>query len=160
MGSGFILGLPGETLQTCNDLVHWIGEQPWLNAWEITPLFIGGYDSSKEYTIDFSKIQRDPSRYGYTVTLEPNERGIYTEEWHNGDMTKSAMINIIEQAQTGISWQKRVMTSYLGYSRCRNLGFTFKELYVADKNNTKWIEDHAIRYNDLATEYLRKQNLI
>lgn len=160
MGSGFILGLPGETLQTCNDLVNWIGNQPWLNAWEITPLFIGGYDPSKEYTIDFSKIQRDPSKYGYTVTLEPDQRGIYVEEWYNGDMSKTAMINIIEQAQNSTSWQKRIMTSYLGYSRCRNLGFTFEELYVADKNNSKWINDHAVKYNELATKYLRKHNLI
>lgn len=160
MGSGFILGLPGETLDSCNTLVNWISEQPWLNAWEITPLFIGGYDPSKEYTIDFSKIQRDPKKYGYDVKLEPNQNGIYVEEWQNGDMSKSAMINIIEQAQSDPAWQKRIMTSYLGYSRCRNLGFTYDELFVADKHNKKWIQEHAERYNNLATQYLRKQNLI
>jgi len=159
MGSGFILGLPGETLDTCQELVNWISEQPWLNAWEITPLFIGGYDPNKEYTIDFSKIQRDPKKYGYDVKLEPDSRGIYVEEWQNGDMTKNAMINIIEQAQSSPAWQKRIMTSYLGYSRCRNLGFTYDELYVANKYNTKWIQDHAEKYNMIANEYLRKNFL-
>jgi hypothetical protein len=159
MGSGFILGLPGETLQTCRELVNWIGTQPWLDAWEITPLYIGGYDPNKEYTIDYSKIQKDPKSYGYNVTLEPNDKGIYVEEWQNGDMTKTAMINIIEEAQKSPAWQKRIMTSYLGYSRCSNLGFTHNELINANKYNVKWIKDHANRYNKLAKEYLRKNNL-
>ena len=159
-GSGFILGLPGETNETCKSLVDWIGTQPWLNAWEITPLYIGGYDVNKEYTIDFSKIQRNPQKYGYTVTLEKNANGIYVEDWQNGDMTKSNMINIIEQAQKGSAWQKRIMTSYLGYSRASNLGFTHKEIISADKNNTKWIKQHANNYKQLASEYLRKNNLL
>jgi radical SAM superfamily enzyme YgiQ (UPF0313 family) len=158
-GSGFILGLPGETKQTCIDLVDWISTQPWLDAWEITPLFIGSYDESKSYTIDFSKIQRNPKKYGYTVTLEKNANGIYVEDWQNGDMSKLDMINIIERAQQGNAWKKRIMTSYLGYSRASNLRFTHNEIRSADKNNHKWIQQHAIRYNELASEYLRKNDL-
>ena len=159
-GSGFILGLPGETLESCKNLINWIEQQPWLDAWEITPLYIGGYDPNKEYTINYSKIQKDPSAYGYKVTLEPDQRGIYQEEWQNGDMTKSDMINIIEEAQKREAWQRRIMTSYLGYSRCSNLGFSHQELIKANKHNKVWIDQHADRYNTLAKDYLRKNNLI
>jgi len=159
-GSGFILGLPGETKSSCIELVDWISTQPWLDAWEITPLYIGGFDPNKEYTIDYSRIQRNPEKFGYTVTLEKNTNGIYVEDWKNGDMTKLDMINIIEQAQQGSAWQKRIMTSYLGYSRASNLRFTHKEIISADKNNTLWIEQHASNYKTLANEYLRKNNLL
>jgi hypothetical protein len=75
-------------------------------------------------------------------------------------MTKSDMINIIEEAQKREAWQRRIMTSYLGYSRCSNLGFTHNELINANKYNTTWIKQHADRYNALAKDYLRKNNLI
>ena len=88
-----------------------------------------------------------------------NENGIYVENWQNGDMTKNDMINIIEQAQKGNAWKKRIMTSYLGYSRASNLRFTHNEIINADKNNHKWIKQHATRYNELANEYLGKNNL-
>jgi hypothetical protein len=74
-------------------------------------------------------------------------------------MTKTAMINIIEEAQKSPAWQKRIMTSYLGYSRCSNLGFTHNELINANKYNTTWIKQHADSYKKIANEYLRKNNL-
>tara|TARA_R100000734_G_C3276361_1_gene71090 strand:- start:411 stop:569 length:159 start_codon:yes stop_codon:yes gene_type:complete len=52
------------------------------------------------------------------------------------------------------------MTSYLGYSRASNLGFSHKEIIAADKNNKSWIKDHASKYKSLATEYLGKNNLL
>ena len=51
MGSGFVIGLPGETMRSCQEVINWIHTQPWLKAWEITPLFIGDYSTEKAYTI-------------------------------------------------------------------------------------------------------------
>lgn len=160
MGSGFILGLPGETLQSCKELVTWTETQPWLNAWEITPLYIGSYNKDKEYTIDYSKIQKDPTKYGYNISMELNTNGVYTEDWSNGDMTKSALIELIEHTQKSDAWQRRLMTSYLGYSRCSNLGFNHRELLSANKNNKLWIKQHADNYKKLANIYLQKSSLI
>jgi hypothetical protein len=160
MGSGFVLGLPGETMQTTTDVVKWIETQPWLDAWEITPLYIGSYTPSKEYTINFSKIQRDPKKFGYDVTMSLNDNGYYVEDWSNGDVTKSKMIELIEQAQDSESWKKRLMTSYLGYSRCSNLGFTHDELRAANKYNQWWINEHASRYRALADRYLKLNKII
>lgn len=159
MGSGFILGLPGETKESCKDLIKWIEEQPWLDAWEITPLYIGNVTKGKEYTIDYSKIQRNPELYGYNVTLEKNKKGYYVEDWVNEDMKKSELITMIEDSQKGQAWQRRLMTSYLGYSRCSNLGFTHEELIRADKNNLTWIREHAEKYRSLGELHLSKNKL-
>lgn len=160
MGSGFILGLPGETYSSCKELIEWTETQPWLNAWEVTPLYIGSYNKDKEYTIDFSKIQKDPSKYGYNISMELNTNGVYTEDWSNGDMTKSALIELIEDTQKSDAWQRRIMTSYLGYSRCSNLGFNHNELLNANKNNKAWINQHAINYRNLANKYLQKNGIL
>ena len=160
MGSGFILGLPGETLESCKELVEWTEHQPWLNAWEITPLYIGTYNKDKEYTIDYSKIQKNPEKYGYKISMELNNNGVYIEDWSNKNMTKSALIEMIEETQKSDAWQRRIMTSYLGYSRCSNLGFNHRELLSANKNNKTWIRQHADNYKSLANIYLQKNGLV
>ena len=69
-----------------------------------------------------------------------NDKGDYVEEWSNGDMTKYKIIKLIEQAQTSELWKKRLMTSYVNYSRCSNLGFSHKEMLHANKYNLQWIQ--------------------
>jgi hypothetical protein len=160
MGSGFVLGLPGENMQSSIELIKWTETQTWLDGWEIVPLFIGTYNPSKEYTIDFSKIQQQPAKYGYEVSMELSESGVYIEEWKNGDMSRSKMIQLIEQTQNSESWKRRLMTSYLGYSRCSNLGFTHDELRSANKYNQQWIIEHAVRYRSLANKYLARNNIL
>jgi hypothetical protein len=160
MGSGFVLGLPGENMQSSIELVKWTETQTWLDGWEIVPLFIGTYNPSKEYTIDFSKIQQQPAKYGYEISMELSESGVYIEEWKNGDMARSKMIRLIEQTQNSESWKRRLMTSYLGYSRCSNLGFTHDELRSANKYNQQWIVEHAVRYRSLASKYLTRNNIL
>lgn len=159
MGSGFILGLPGEDMQSTIELVNWIENQTWLDAWEITPLYIGTYTPSKEYTINFSKIQKQPQKFGYDVSMSLNTSGYYVEDWTNGDVSKSKMIELIERAQNSESWKRRLMTSYLGYSRCSNLGFTHNELRSANKHNQWWINEHASRYRNMANKYLTLNNI-
>jgi radical SAM superfamily enzyme YgiQ (UPF0313 family) len=159
MGSGFVLGLPGEDLNSCKNVLKWISEQPWLDAWEITPLYIGQYNANKAYTIDYSRIQIDPKKFGYDISLTLNSKGYYTEDWYNNDMSKSVVIKLIEEEQTGEAWQRRLMTSYLNYSRSSNLGFDHDDLLVANKYNTEWINEHARRYIELGTKYLKINKL-
>ena len=159
MGSGFVLGLPGEDLNSCKNVLKWISEQSWLDAWEITPLYIGQYNANKAYTIDYSRIQIDPKKFGYDISLTLNNKGYYTEDWYNNDMSKSVLIKLIEEEQAGEAWQRRLMTSYLNYSRSSNLGFDHDSLLVANKYNTEWINEHARRYIELGTKHLEKNNL-
>jgi hypothetical protein len=147
-------------MQSSIELIKWTETQTWLDGWEIVPLFIGTYNPSKEYTIDFSKIQQQPAKYGYEVSMELSESGVYIEEWKNGDMSRSKMIQLIEQTQNSESWKRRLMTSYLGYSRCSNLGFTHDELRSANKYNQQWIIEHAVRYRSLANKYLARNNIL
>jgi hypothetical protein len=70
------------------------------------------------------------------------------------------MIQLIEQTQNSESWKRRLMTSYLGYSRCSNLGFTHDELRSANKYNQQWIIEHAVRYRSLANKYLARNNIL
>ena len=159
MGSGFVLGLPGEDMNSCKNVLKWISEQPWLDAWEITPLYIGKYNPIKTYAIDYSRMQMDPKKFGYDISLTLNSKGYYTEDWHNKDMSKSVLIKLIEEEQAGEAWKRRLMTSYLNYSRCSNLGFDHNSLLSANKYNTKWIEEHARRYIELGAKYLEKNKL-
>ena len=122
-------------------------------------MYIGTYTPSKEYTINFSKIQKQPQKFGYDVSMSLNTSGYYVEDWTNGDISKSKMIELIEHAQNSESWKRRLMTSYLGYSRCSNLGFTHDELRSANKYNQWWINEHASRYRNMANKYLTLNNI-
>lgn len=155
MGSGFIVGLPGETEQSATKLFQWLSEQPWLHGWEVTPLFIGQFDEAKTYAIDFSQIQREPAKFGYQVTMEKkNDR--YVENWVEGHFSKMQAIEMIEDFQRSPLWKKRLMTTYHGYSRVRNLGFHHSDILKMNHEDEAWIDAMAARYRQKSDIYLEK----
>lgn len=153
MGSGFIVGLPGETRKSSLELFNWLSEQPWLNGWEVTPLFIGEYSEEKSYTIDFSKIQKNPNKFGYNVEISKHG-SIYKEEWSQGSFSKSQAIELIEEFQRSESWKKRSLATYHGYSRSKNLGFSHDEILNMNHMNDGWIDTMSDRYKQKANTYL------
>jgi radical SAM superfamily enzyme YgiQ (UPF0313 family) len=155
MGSGFIVGLPGETDESAWNLFNWLSEQPWLHGWEVTPLFIGQFDENKTYTIDFSQIQRNPEKFGYQVEMQ-RKASAYTENWTHGNFSKARAIELIEEYQQSQPWKRRVLTTYHGYSRMHNLGFGHDEILKMNHENESWIDSMAQRYREKSNHYLSK----
>jgi radical SAM superfamily enzyme YgiQ (UPF0313 family) len=155
MGSGFVLGLPGESIESCNEMIDWLETQTLLDGWEMCPLFIGDYDPNKEYTIDYSKIQKDPIKYGYDVKMEKVD-GRFIETWHNNGMTKSKMIDLINKSYNAKSRDRRSLITNHGYLRCQNIGFKHDELLDATYANKEWFIEYINKYRDLAELYFKQ----
>lgn len=64
-GSGFIVGLPGETKESINRLFNWLSsEDRPLSGFEVGPLYVE--DPARSNKIWKSEFSIDPMKYGYT----------------------------------------------------------------------------------------------
>jgi len=152
MGSGFVAGLPGDTEKSVKNLFAWLHSQAWLDGWEVTPLFIGDFDESKSYTIDHSAIQRKPEKFGY-ITNDPQENSGGFDNWRLGDLTKQKVIHWVEEFQSSDLWKNRLVPTYHGYSRVRNLGFSHSQIRKMNRLNHTWVSEVAKSYRGLAKNY-------
>lgn len=155
MGSGFIVGLPGETKATAKELFRWLSDQEWLLGWEVTPLFIGGHDLGRSYTIDFSKIQKSPEKFGYKLKSHKTESG-YIENWIHGDFSKNLAIDLIEEFQLSPEWKERSTITYHGYSRMLNLDFKHEELLKLNGFSDSYSRKMSDNYQKKASLYFSK----
>ena len=155
MGSGFIIGLPGDTPDDARITLKWLVAQKWLHGWEVTPLFIGLYDEKKAYTIDFSKIQKSPQSYGYEVLLEKKNDQFHCS-WKNDSWTHQDTIDLIENFQRTPQWKKRLVATYHGYSRIQNLGFSHNEILSMNRVDQSWLPKLIKNYNSMAHIYFKR----
>lgn len=159
LGSGFIIGLPEDREEDVKELFDWISNpNQILNAWEVCPLFIGTYHPDREKTIHFSRIQKSPESYGYSLNEEKTDRG-HIENWTNmHGLTKKKCIEMLETFQKSPTWHKRLLANWLLYSRLRNLGFTHQECLRSETSNEDFVGEVSKRYLNLARSYIQKVN--
>jgi radical SAM superfamily enzyme YgiQ (UPF0313 family) len=155
-GSGFIIGLPKETDQSARAQLDWIIDSGrFLHGYEVTPLFIGAYTPSKSATIDYSKIQKDPKQFGYTLEMRAGANG-FSEDWiiNETGFTKSKAISMIEEYQNKKKWiDGRLIGTYHNYSRFRNLGLTHEEILQSCSGNVNFIKQSRTNYYEKADRY-------
>ncbi len=155
-GSGFIVGLPGETQDSANELLDWIlDSKPLLHGFEVTPLFIGLYNEEKATRIDYSKIQKNPKSFGYELVIEQKNNS-YQEDWifTSTGFKKSDAIKTIEKYQSDPRWkERRLIGTYHNYSRFRNLGLTHDEILNSVSSNLDFISKVKGNYYEKSKKY-------
>ncbi len=155
-GSGFIIGLPKETEETAKAQLDWILQcNKYLHGYEVTPLFIGGYTPSKSASIDYSKIQKTPEKFGYEISMISGVNG-FSEEWTIGEtgFTKSKAITMIEDYQNLPKWENgRLIGTYHNYSRLRNLDLTHEDILQSFAGNTEFINKTRTNYYEKSHRY-------
>lgn len=160
-GSGFIIGLPNETNETATKQLDWIiNSKRFLHGYEVTPLFIGAFTPSKAATIDYSKIQRDPKQFGYSIEMSSGPNG-FSEEWiiSKTGFTKSQAVSLIEEYQNSDKWiNGRLIGTYHNYSRFRNLDLSHTEILSSYSGNSHFIKKTKVNYYEKANNYF--SNLI
>lgn len=159
VGSGFIVGLPGETRESMAALLKWIIDHPeLLHGFEITPLFIGAYNPEKASRIAYADIQVNPQKFGYDVRLVDID-GKNVEEWENrqSGLTKADCVRAIEELQRSSAWgSRKVLGTYHSYSRLRNLGFNHQELLHAHAGNPVFMDRAQKLFFHKAETYLTR----
>lgn len=161
LSSGFVLGLPGDTKETINNLFHWLEHSKLLHYFEITPLFIGPYNKTREPIIHFSEIQKNPNKWGYVVEQGRDSTGRLVENWIQPEtgLSKFDCIEMLEKFQSSDSWNNRIIAGAYSYMRCRNLGFTHKEALQSHPSNTNFINKAIKNYRNMAEDYFNKLDL-
>jgi radical SAM superfamily enzyme YgiQ (UPF0313 family) len=84
LNAGFIIGLPGDTIDDMYKTFDFCKDNPKLfRSWNFSSLQIYGYSEVEKISSLISPLERDPEKYGYTITEIPNE----TSFWKNEFMT-------------------------------------------------------------------------
>ncbi|MAV89807.1 MAG: hypothetical protein CL676_00185 [Bdellovibrionaceae bacterium] len=153
--SGFVLGLPGDTEESIQDLFCWLSSSKLLHYFEITPLFIGPYNKSREPIVHFSQIQKNPGAWGYEIGQGVDGCGRTVENWLQTEtgLTKFKCVELLEEFQKGEAWKNRLIGAAYSYMRCRNLGFSHEENLLSTANNNEFIETAIERYKELGEKY-------
>jgi radical SAM superfamily enzyme YgiQ (UPF0313 family) len=156
VGSGFIVGLPGETHESATQMMDWLlNSGDLLHGFEVTPLYIGEYNPEKASRIDYSEIQKNPAKFGFDVKMV-NVDGRITEQWVHTEtgVDKKFCIDLIEQYQAKPEWNRRkLMSTYHHYSRLRNLGFNHTDLLEALPSNSTYIDRAESLYFKKSEKY-------
>lgn len=102
--TGFIAGLPHETIDTLETTIDWLESSP-IDSYSYQVLSMG---SSR------SDMSLNPAKYGYKFDNDGH--------WFNDHMSYHDAITIAERAK------KSTLTAFTFYSRLRNLGYTPQEV--------------------------------
>lgn len=158
LSSGFVLGLPGDTRGTITELFDWLETSNLLHYFEITPLFIGHYNKSREPILHFSSIQKNPMKWGYEVGQDIDSMGRLVENWVQVEtkLSKFDCIELLENFQSSPAWNRRIIAGAYSYMRCRNLGFTHEENIKSHPSNEIFINKAIDRYRRMADQYFQK----
>jgi radical SAM superfamily enzyme YgiQ (UPF0313 family) len=99
LNAGFIIGLPGDTIDDMYQTFDFCAANPKLfRSWNFSSLGIYGYsDVEKESTL-ISPLERDPEKYGYTITKIPNETSFWKNEFMTSDESFDTAIVLLNQS--------------------------------------------------------------
>lgn len=150
-GSGFIVGLPNDSIESIEHFSNWLhSENNPLDDWSVNALTIQPYDYESEIPYQ-SEFDKNYKKYGYTFSK--NQYGNLSWYNTNSKLNQSDMRDIAANIKT--ESQNRTKLKYGGfrYSRMLDLGYEADQLthtsaleldQIYDK--TKLIREKTISY--------------
>lgn len=127
--TGFIAGLPHETIDSLTETIAWLEDSP-IDSYSYQVLSLGA--SSSDMSLNAEK-------YGYKF----DQNG----SWYNEHMTYHDAVSLAESASRG------TIGAFTFYSRLRNLGYSEKQVRLLGVGDQPEIQR---RTNNRISEYKRK----
>lgn len=127
----FIVGLPGETIESQKETARWIIENPVLDFLTKGPLGIMPYvQSFDKILFDYAEYSRNPEKYGFTE-IDYNRR-FWSHETFNS-ITADAMATQIKSEWNKIKNIQKIKTIWL-YPHLKSLGYSKEEIFLMAKD--------------------------
>lgn len=127
----FIVGLPGETVESQKETARWIMENPVLDFLTIGPLGIMPYvQSFDKILFDYAEYSRNPEKYGFTE-IDYNKR-FWSHETFNS-ITADAMATQIKSEWNKIKNIQKIKTIWL-YPHLKSLGYSKEQIFSLAKD--------------------------
>jgi hypothetical protein len=149
-GSFFILGLPYETEEQFYNNMEWaLQEDCPLHSISIGILSIRKYREDMEDMINFSDISKNLGKYNYSQD---------TKHWVNetNGLSRENCFNIMTDFTRNTNYMDRNFIDFNFYSRMRNLGYTFDELWNMKKDYGESFDTSNVIKDAMKVEYLNK----
>jgi len=138
-GSGFILGLPGESIESSMETFEWALNTDLLETFYFNPLMI--FKGELETTVQ--AMGQDLSKYGYTI----RPGGLLYELWDNDVTSYEDMADLSWDFYTKHKRTKKYShPNFTTRSRVRNLGLPF--------TRETWVQDQKLIINKTAEKEL------
>jgi len=140
--SNFIVGLPGETVESIKSTVDYlVSDQCPLDVFGFLPLYIRSEHDGRST----SKIDQDPKKFGYLVEIG--------KTWQGNDMNFNQAISLVEEIYTDnrvLTKSKFAAATWIG--RIINLGYTIQDIF-------KIIEDKTVSARDIKVKLSLESNI-
>ena len=149
-GSFFILGLPEETEDDFYRNMEWVLKDDCpLHSISIGILSIRKVKNDMIGTIDYSDISKNMGKYNYKKD---------TKQWSNdtNGLSRERCFEIMTDFTRNTNYINRNFIDFNFYSRMRNLGYTFDELWNMKKDYSHSFVGSNFRKIGLQAEYMDK----
>lgn len=149
-GSFFILGLPEETEEDFYRNMEWaLDDNCPLHSISIGILSIRKYNENMVDTINYSDISRNMGKYNYKES---------SKHWVNdtNGLSRDRCFQIMKDFSRNTNYIDRSFIDFNLYSRMRNLGYTFDEIWNMKRDYGESFNESNKIKNDLKSKYLLK----
>ena len=122
--SNFIMGLPGESEASMRSTIDWlVSDECTLDVFGFLPLYIRHNEDGRST----SKIDRDPSKFGYVLHND--------KPWEGEYMNFSRASELVREFYNDTRVQKKAKLSAATWiGRIINLGYTIEEVFAIIQN--------------------------
>lgn len=126
LGASFIVGLPGETVESQSETAKWMIDHNVFDFVNIGPLGLMPYVSAfDKLSIDYAEYSRSPEKYGFTKINY--EKRSWEHETFTSESAYKMALEIKTRWQALRPWQ--VIRSIWLYPHLRTLGFSKSEIF-------------------------------
>ena len=149
VGSGFIVGLPGDTEESLMESFEWLkSEDCPLDGALFTPLYIGHYDPKLEELETFSGFAKKPSSFGMEGDyIRYKNSNVEILDWSHKDMNRKRASELASYFASQIV-NKPIFHLFhqmknVNYSdeECMTMGLTFKGKFVEARKRRSKMKD-------------------
>jgi len=149
-GGFFIVGLPEETEKQFYNNIEWLMQDDCpLHSLYFAVLTIKKYNPELSNMISYAPIAKDMKLNGFS-----NDN----KHWVNKKtgLTKDRCIEILEDIIRNTNYLNRIYIDFNFYSRMRNLGYTFNELWNMKRDYSYSFESSNLIKEGMKDEYLTR----
>jgi len=149
-GGFFIIGLPEETEEQFYNNLEWLMQDDCpLHSLYFAVLTIKKYDKTLEEMISYAPISKDMKGHDFSNN---------NKHWVNDKtgLTKDRCIEILEDLIRNSNYRNRIYIDFNFYSRMRNLGYTFDELWDMKRDYGVSFETSNLMRKQMKYEYMQR----
>jgi radical SAM superfamily enzyme YgiQ (UPF0313 family) len=160
----FIVGLPGETIDSQRETIDWVTTEPALHFVNVGPLRVAPYKQLFDKNVlDYADYSRNPEKHGFkNIEFSISEKNQLSENWSHETMNFTEAVALasefVETWKASDPKRRGLVPSMWSYPHLRSLGYTHDEVFRIHFDESKaehYFKDASLRFSNRLKDYFR-----